>query len=95
MNTIEAKIKSGLEGQGIRVHSVYKMPEAEEDRVLLAFNSMDNPRLTTARVEEALSALGVGAFKVPTTFERLSATFLHLEVIMSARTEHEVTSGAE
>ncbi len=95
MNTIEAKIKSGLEGQGIRVHSVFKMPETEENRMLLAFNSKENPRLTTARVEEALSALGVGEFKVPTAFERMSAAFLHLEVIMSARTEPEVTKGAE
>jgi hypothetical protein len=95
MDEIESKIKSGLKDLGIPVHSVYKMPDAEQERVLIAFKSEDNFKLTTAKVEAALNSLGVGEFTVPTNFERLSATFLHLEVVLGVRTEARASKDAE
>lgn len=95
MDEIELRIKAGLRDLGIPVHSVYKMPDPDQKRVLIAFKSEDNFKLTTAKVEAALNSLGVGQFRVPTTFERLSATFLHLEVVLGARTEGRVTQAAE
>ncbi len=44
--------------------------------------------------ENALTSLNVGDFKVPREFQRLSSAFLHLEVIIGAKTETPVTSGA-
>jgi hypothetical protein len=95
MDAIESKIKSGLRDLGIPVHSVYKMPDQERERVIIAFKSEDNFKLTTTKVEAALNSLGVGEFIVPTNFERLSASFLHLEVVLGARTEAPVSQDAE
>jgi hypothetical protein len=95
MDAIESKIKSGLRDLGIPVHSVFKMPDQERERVLIAFKSEDNFKLTTAKVEAALNSLGVGEFRVPNTFERLSATFLHLEVVLGAQTHEPATQDAE
>jgi hypothetical protein len=95
MDEIESKIKTGLKDLGIPVHSVYKMPDPEQKRILIAFKSEDNFKLTTAKVEAALNSLGVGEFTVPTNFERLSASFLHLEVALGARTETSVSQDAE
>ncbi len=36
----------------------------------------------------------MGEFKVPNEFQRLSASFLHLEVTLGARTERPIVSGA-
>ena len=87
MKRIEAKIRSGLENKGIRCQSVYQMPDPEDVRVLLSFNSKDSKRLSPKRIERALNSLGVGDFSVPREFQRLSAAFLHLEVTLGARTE--------
>ena len=86
MNPIEIKIKNALRASGIECQSVYAMPDAEESRILLAFKSKDSGRLTTRRIERTLNNLGIGSFKVPKEFHRLSASFLHLEVILGART---------
>ena len=90
MKAIEAKIKHALENKGIKCQSVYRMPDLEDIRVLIAFNSKDNRRLSIRKIENALSSLNVGEFKIPKDFQRLSSAFLHLEVFLGARTEKPV-----
>ncbi len=90
MKAIEAKIKHALENKGIKCQSVYRMPDLEDIRVLIAFNSKDNRRLSIRKIENALSSLNVGEFKIPKDFQRLSSAFLHLEVSLGARTEKPV-----
>jgi hypothetical protein len=82
-----SKIRSSLKEKGIECHSVYELPNPGETRVLLAFNSQKNPRLSTKKVRKVLNKMGVGKFEVPREFNRLSASFLHLEVVTGARTE--------
>ncbi len=94
MKQIEAKIKHALEDKGIKCQSVYALSDPEDTRVLLAFNSKDNRRLSIRKIENALTSLNVGDFKVPREFQRLSSAFLHLEVILGARTEPAITTGA-
>ena len=88
MKAIEAKIKHALASKGIKCQSVYKMPDFEDTRVLIAFNSKDNRRLSIRKIENALT--DVGEFKVPREFQRLSSAFLHLEITLGARTEKPV-----
>ena len=87
MKRIEAMIRENLNARGIKCQSVYRMPDPDEFRVLLAFNSQKNPRLTTRKVKRILNEMGTGEFDVPSDFQRLSSTFLHLEVKMGARTQ--------
>ena len=94
MNHLEAKIKHGLADKGIKCQSIYTVPTSEETRVVLAFNSRDNKRLSVKRVESALASLNVGNFKVPSDFQRLSSAFLHLEVTFGARTERPIQTTA-
>ena len=94
MNHIEAKIKNALENKGIKCQSVYTMPDPDDTRVLLAFNSQDNRKLSVRKIENALASLDVGEFKIPKEFQRLSSSFLHLEITLGARTEKPVTPGA-
>jgi len=94
MKQIEAKIKHALENKGIKCQSVFALSDPEDTRVLLAFNSKDNRRLSTRKIENALTSLNVGDFKVPREFQRLSSAFLHLEVILGVRTETPITTGA-
>ena len=94
MKQLEAKIKHGLAGMGIKCQSVYMMPTLDETRVLIAFNSKDNKRLSVKKIENALASLNVGDFKVPQDFQRLSSAFLHLEVTFGARAEREISSTA-
>ena len=91
MRGIENKVKHGLREKGIPCQSVFRMPDMEDYRILLSFNSKDSRRLTTMRVKRALNSLSVGEFKVPTDFQRLSASFLHLEIVLGARTERPIT----
>ena len=93
MKQIEAKIKHALENKGIKCQSVFALSDPEDTRVLLAFNSKDNRRLSIRKIENALVSLNVGDFKVPREFQRLSSAFLHLEVILGARTETPITAG--
>ncbi len=95
MDRIERMIRENLKARGIKCHSVYKMPDPDELRVLLAFDSQKNPHLTTRKIRHALNQLGAGEFEVPSDFQRLSAAFLHLEVRMGARTEHKTTINAQ
>ena len=90
MDKLEAKIKHGLEDKGIPCKSVYKIPDPDDPRILLAFGSNGNHRLTPMKIERVLNSLGVGEFRVPKDFQRLSAAFLHLEVAMGAKTEEPV-----
>lgn len=94
MKPIEIKIKSGLAEKGIKCQSVYKMPDLDNVRVLLSFSSQEQQKINTAKVKRVLNALGMGEFKVPSEFQRLSASFLHLEVTLGARTEQSVTPDA-
>lgn len=94
-SAIESKIKDVLQTKGIKCQSVYKIPDQESMRVLLAFNSQKNPRLTTSKIERVLNETGATKFKVPKEFQRLSASFLHLEITLGARTETEVTPSAQ
>ncbi|MHA1904832.1 MAG: hypothetical protein ACXADL_07335 [Candidatus Thorarchaeota archaeon] len=87
MGALETKIRSGLENKGIKCQTVYKMANLDEKRVLLAFNSQKNPKLSTRKIERVLNDLGIGEVKVPKEFSRLSSAFLHLEVVFGARTE--------
>ncbi len=95
METIEAKIKYGLEDKGIHCQSVYSIPDPDDPRVLLAFSSANSQKLTPNKVQRVLNSLGVGEFSVPPTFQRLSAAFLHLEVRLGARTETPISKIAE
>ncbi len=90
MKALETKIKHALENKGIKCQSVYKMPDPDETRVLVAFNSKDNKKLTIRKIEAALSSLDVGKLKVPQDFQRLSSAFLHIEITLGARTEKPV-----
>ncbi|MFW9769501.1 MAG: hypothetical protein ACFFF9_07825 [Candidatus Thorarchaeota archaeon] len=94
MKAIEAKIKHALENKGIKCQSVYQMPDLEDTRVLIAFNSSDSRRLTIRKIENALTNLDMGEVKVPKEFQRLSSAFLHLEVTLGARTEKPVVSAS-
>lgn len=94
MKQIEAKIKHALENKGIKCQSVFALSDPDDTRVLLAFNSKDNRRLSIRKIENALVSLNVGDFKIPREFQRLSSAFLHLEVILGAKTEKLVTLGA-
>ena len=71
------------------------MPDPDELRVLIAFNSQKNPRLTTRKIERALNEMGPEQFDVPKDFQRLSATFLHLEVKIGTRKEQEIEAKME
>ncbi|MHA2025866.1 MAG: hypothetical protein ACW98U_08185 [Candidatus Thorarchaeota archaeon] len=92
MKALEAKIKHALANKGIKCQSVYKMPDFEDTRVLIAFNSKDNRRLSIRKIENALT--DVGEFKVPREFQRLSSAFLHLEITLGARTEKPVLTAS-
>ncbi|TFG32460.1 hypothetical protein EU528_03450 [Candidatus Thorarchaeota archaeon] len=94
MKHIEAKIKHALENKGIKCQSIFTMPDLDDTRVLLAFNSQDNRKLSVRKIENALESLDVGEFKVPKEFQRLSSAFLHLEVTLGTRTEKPITHGA-
>ena len=94
MKALEVKIKHALENKGIKCQSVYKMPDPDDTRVLIAFNSKDSKNLSIRKIENILSSLNVGEFKVPNEFQRLSSAFLHLEVTLGARTEKPVFSAS-
>lgn len=94
MKQIEAKIKHALENKGIKCQSVFALSDPDDTRVLLAFNSKDNRKLSIRKIENALVSLNVGDFKIPREFQRLSSAFLHLEVTLGARTETPITPGA-
>jgi hypothetical protein len=94
MKRIEAKIKHALENKGIKCQSVFAMQDPDDTRVLLAFNSQDNSKLSVRKIENALASLDVGEFRIPKEFQRLSSAFLHLEVILGTRTETHITPGA-
>jgi hypothetical protein len=90
MKAIEAKIKHALENKGIKCQSVYRMPDLEDIRVVVAFNSKDNKRLSIRKIESALASQSIGEFKLPREFQRLSSAFLHLEITLGARTEKSI-----
>ncbi|MFO7837223.1 MAG: hypothetical protein R6V83_11275 [Candidatus Thorarchaeota archaeon] len=95
MADIERKIRKALEMKGIRCQSVYKIPNADNaERVLIAFDSKHNGKLTTKNVRSALNSIGIGRFSVPRDFQHLSAAFVHLEVELGARMESEINTGA-
>jgi len=94
MNHIETKIKHALENKGIKCQSIFTMRDPEDTRVLLAFNSQDNRKLSVRKIENALASLDFGEFKVPREFQRLSSAFLHLEITLGSRTETPITLGA-
>jgi NDP-sugar pyrophosphorylase family protein len=95
MKEMEAVIKESLRARGIKCHSVYRMPDPDEFRVLLSFESQKNPRLTTGRIKRALNEIGTDNFDVPNDFQRLSAAFLHLEIKMGTRTDAKVAATAQ
>ncbi|MFW9805189.1 MAG: hypothetical protein ACFFFK_00505 [Candidatus Thorarchaeota archaeon] len=94
MKALEAKIKHALENKGIKCQSVYRMPDPDDTRVLIAFNSKDSKALSIRKIENALADLNVGEFKVPREFQRLSSAFLHLEISLGAKTEKPVFSAS-
>ena len=94
MNRIESKIKHALENKGIKCQSIFTMKDLDDTRVLLAFKSQDNQKLSIKKIENALSTLNEGEIVVSKEFQRLSSAFLHLEVTLGARTEAKITPGA-
>lgn len=94
MKHIEAKIKHALENKGIKCQSIFAMQDPDDTRILLAFNSQDNRKLSVRKIKNALASLDVGEFTVPKEFQRLSSAFLHLEIALGARTETPITPGA-
>ncbi len=87
MSSVENRVKSGLRANGIPCQTVYRLPDEEDPRLVIAFPARESGRLTTSKVERALNSLGVGDFQVQSEFTRLSAAFLHLEVLLGSRTE--------
>ena len=59
MGRLEAQIRDHLRDSGIKCQSVYRLPDADENRVVLAFNSKDNQRLSTRKIERTLNNLGI------------------------------------
>jgi hypothetical protein len=94
MKHIEAKIKHALENKGIKCQSIFTMKNPEDTRVLLAFNSQNNRKLSVRKIQNALASLDVGEVRVPREFQRLSSAFLHLEITLGARTEAPIIPGA-
>jgi thiamine kinase-like enzyme len=94
MKQIEAKIKHALKNKGIKCQSIFTIRDPDDTRVLLAFNSQDNRKLSVRKIENALASLDVGEFRIPREFQRLSSTFLHLEITLGARTESPIIPGA-
>jgi hypothetical protein len=95
MAALETRIKYSLRDKGIPCHTVYRMPDPDEQRVLIAFKSNGGQKLTTNRVERILNTLNLGEFKVEGDFQRLSAQFLHLEVKLGVKTESPIMRSAE
>ncbi len=94
MRKIESLIQSALKDRGFECHSVFRLPDEDELKLLIAFRSKNSKRLTTNNVERVLNSLGIGDFKSTGKFQRLSAAFVHLEIMMGARTEQTPDSGA-
>jgi len=94
MKHIEAKIQHALENKGIKCQSIFAMKNPDDTRVLLAFRSQDNRKLSTRKIQNALASIDEGEFTVPREFQRLSSAFLHLEVTLGARTETPITPRA-
>jgi len=70
------------------------MKDLDDTRVLLAFKSQENQKLSVKKIENALATLNEGEVVVSKEFQRLSSAFLHLEVILGARTEARITPRA-
>jgi len=70
------------------------MKDLDDTRVLLAFKSQDNQKLSIRKIENALASLNEGEIVVSKEFQRLSSAFLHLEVTLGARTETHITPRA-
>jgi len=70
------------------------MKDLDDTRVLLAFKSQDNQKLSIKKIENALATLNEGDITVSKEFQRLSSAFLHLEVTFGARTEAHITPRA-
>lgn len=96
MKALEIKILQGLRIKGINCQSVFTIPDDESGaKVLIAFDSRKNLRLTIRKIEKTLNSLGIGQFNVSNKFHRLSAAFLHLEVALGTRTERQVMISAQ
>lgn len=95
MRKIESLIRRRLKERGFDCHSVFTIPDEDEPRIMIAFSSKSKRRLTENKVETVLNSLGIGRFRTTGKFHRLSSAFIHLEVMMGARTEPDVTRGAE
>jgi thiamine kinase-like enzyme len=80
MKAVEAKIKHALENKGIKCQSVYKMPDPEDTRVLVAFNSKDNRNLSIRKIENALASLNPGEFKIPRN-RKAHNSCIHVRII--------------
>lgn len=79
--TLEEKVRMTLEAHGIRCRSVYKLPDTvDEQRILLAFDSRGNEKLSTQEILHALQEISTNPMRNNPAFQRLSSKFLHLEV---------------
>ncbi|MBD3159382.1 MAG: hypothetical protein GF309_11380 [Candidatus Lokiarchaeota archaeon] len=77
----EQRIREALEAHGIACRSVYKLPDTDdEQRILLAFDSRGNEKLSTQEILYALEGIGTNPMSINPAFQRLSSSFLHLEV---------------
>ena len=85
---IEQKIREALEAHGIRYRSVYRLPGTDDEpRILLAFDSRGNEKLSTQEILHALQGIGTNPVRINPVFQRLSSKFLHLEVAIIAQGE--------
>jgi len=81
MTDIETKIRQVLEAHGIVCRSVYRLPDVDdEQRILLAFDSRGNEKLSTQEILHALQDIDTNPVRNNPAFQRLSSRFLHLEV---------------
>lgn len=88
MTDIETKIRQVLEAHGIACRSVYRLPDVDdEQRILLAFDSRGNEKLSTQELLPALEEIDSDSVRISHDFQRLSSKFLHLKVVFTNRGE--------
>jgi len=87
----EQRIREALEAHGIRYRSVYRLPGTDDEpRILLAFDSRGNEKLSTQEILHALQGIGIDPMRINPALQRLSSKFLHLEVAFTKQGEDHV-----
>lgn len=76
---IRQYIESALSGNGIRLFSLYRLPDASRICYGIGLESADNPGIEPSDIQEHLRNDRYRC-SVPDTFIRASSSFLHMEI---------------